>query len=265
MNPQALMDLPVPAYAAELLAPPPVEPVPAVAIPARPAPAPREPLTPFLAWSDDGSFAEVLGEPESPPLLVALMREPREIAALLLEPAGLQRVVLTSLGAALACTLFRAAWMGGALRFSLIWPALELGVGVLLGAAAALGPVYAASVLVSARVPLARLGGAILAALAVGSLLLTGLAPPVYLAWRLDPVGLGPYAVLAAFLLVAAVTGARIHRLLFELARLTLAAAQGPAAKLSPEVERRVGVVARVACMVLGLTTTLAFVSIAGG
>ncbi|MBS2032955.1 MAG: hypothetical protein JST54_34100 [Deltaproteobacteria bacterium] len=274
MSPEALMEsLPAPQFKAEIEAGVPVQPdpeqtklariakknlVPAVALPA------LEPLTPFLPWEDDGRVPDP-GDPGEPPLMVSILREPSKVATLLLDPQGTQRVVLASLGAAMACSLFRAVAVGQAFRLALAWPALELGLAVLLGAAAALGPVYAASLLLSARVPLGRLGAAMLAALAAGSLLLAGMAPPVVLAWRMDPVDLGPYAVLAAFVIVALVTAARLHRLLFELAQQTLAAVKGPTARLTPAETFRVGVVARIAWMMLGLTTVLAFLGVVNG
>ena len=274
MSPEAMLEtLPAPQFKSEIEAGLPAAPSEEVTRIARPGskklpvphvlPAPREPLTPFLPWDDDGRVPEQL-EPTEPPLLVALLREPAKVAALLLDPQGTQRVVLASLASAMACSLFRAVAVGQSFRPSLALPALELGLAVLLGAAAALGPVYATSLLLSARVPLGRLGAAMLAALAAGSLLLAGMAPPVVLAWRMDPVELGPFAVLIAFVIVAVVTGARMHRLLFELAQQTLATVKGPTARLTPAESGRVGVVARIAWMMLGLTTVLAFLGVVG-
>ena len=273
MSPEALMEsLPTPQFQAEIEAgvPPVPDPdqtrlarlakkaaPPTVVLPA------LEPLTPFLPWDDDGRVPEQV--PGEPPLLVSILREPAKVATLLLDPQGTQRVVLASLGAAMACSLFRAVAVGQAFHLALVWPALKLGLAVLLGAAAALGPVYAASLLLSARVPLGRLGAAMLAALAAGSLLLAGMAPPVVLAWRMDPFVLGPFAVLTAFVIVALVTGARTHRLLFELAQQTLTAVKGPTWRLTPAETFRVGVVARIAWMMLGLTTVLAFLGVVNG
>ena len=85
---------------------------------------------------------------------------------------------------------------------------------MLLALAASLGPIYAASILLAARVPLARLVAALLASAATGSLVLAGLAPPLYLMWRLDSEWAGPLTLCAAFLLSGLSAGARIHRLL---------------------------------------------------
>jgi len=267
MNPQALMTFPVPQFTAEIAADVPRvgSPAPAPRPPAPTAPeASREPLTPFLAWNDDGRLAEPADDDGEPLLLITLLRDPARVAELLLEPRQLQRVVVTSVGVALACSAFRTLFVARSLSLSLVMPSLELGVMVLFGAAAALGPIYAASVLVSARMPLARLGGAMLAALAAGSLLLAGLAPPMDLALGIDRDGLGSWAALAVFAIVALATGARLHAILCELARRSANHAAGTGSALTPEAQFRVGVLARIAWMVLGLTSAVALMGVVG-
>jgi hypothetical protein len=121
-------------------------------------------------------------------------------------------------------------------------------------------PIYAASILVAARVPLARLVAALLASAATGSLLLAGLAPPLYLLWRLDSEWAGPLLLTAAFLLSGGAAGARIHRLLSLLAEsVTRAALGNPTAALSAEDTFRVGILARVSWMMVAFTSALGF------
>jgi hypothetical protein len=224
-----------------------------------------EPLTPFMPWSVEEraplSESGVPGEPERQ-LLVELLREPSAIVERLLEPARLQGLVVGSVGVITVCTsLFAAtscAARGGGEGWAL--PAAMTSVNVLMALAASLGPIYAASILVAARVPLARLVAALLASAATGSLLLAGLAPPLYLLWRLDSEWAGPLLLTAAFLLSGAAAGARIHRLLSLLAEsVTRAALGNPSAALSAEDTFRVGILARVSWMMVAFTSALGF------
>jgi hypothetical protein len=126
--------------------------------------------------------------------------------------------------------------------------------------AASLGPIYATSILLAARVPLARLVAALLASAATGSLLLAALASPLYLLTRLNAEWAGPLMLTSAFLLAGSAAGARVHRLLGLMAeQVTRNALGDSAAKLSGEDAFRVGILARISCMVLAFTLALGF------
>jgi hypothetical protein len=224
-----------------------------------------EPLTPFMPWSVEERSplpeSAAPGEPERQ-LLVELLREPAAIVERLLEPARIQGLVLGSVGVITGCTSFFAATSSAARASGESWvlSAALTSVNVLMALAASLGPIYAASILVAARVPLARLVAALLASAATGSLLLAGLAPPLYLLWRLDAEWAGPLLLTAAFLLSGAAAGARIHRLLSLLAEsVTRAALSNPTAALSEEDTFRVGILARVSWMMVAFTSALGF------
>ncbi|MFY0565406.1 hypothetical protein ACN28E_16405 [Archangium lansingense] len=224
-----------------------------------------EPLTPFMPWSveERAPLPEpaLPGEPERQ-LLVELLREPSAIVERLLDPARLQGLVVGSVGVIAVGTSVFAATASAARGHGEPWalPAALASVNVLMGLAASLGPIYAASILVAARVPIARLVAALLASAATGSLLLAGLAPPLYLLWRLDAEWAGPLLLTAAFLLSGAAAGARIHRLLSLLAEAVTRTALGNAsAVLSPEDAFRVGILARVSWMMVAFTSGLGF------
>jgi hypothetical protein len=225
-----------------------------------------EPLSPFVAWSseDRAPLPEVdvsSATPDSPSLLVDLLREPVSITERLLEPARVQGVVLGSVGLIAGCTSFFAAAVSVARGDEAWWaPAALTSLNVLLSIAASLGPIYATSILMAARVPLARLVAALLAAAATGSLLLAALAAPVYLLWRLDSEWAGPLMLTSAFLLSGAAAGARIHRLLSVMAETVTRKALGDAeAKLGAQDAFRVGILARNSWMMLAFTLALGF------
>ncbi|QRN94712.1 hypothetical protein JRI60_37185 [Archangium violaceum] len=225
-----------------------------------------EPLTPFMPWSveERAPLPEpaAAGESSERQLLVELLREPESIVERLLDPARLQGLVLGSVGVITVCTSLFAATSSAARADGSAWalPAALASVNVLLALAASLGPIYAASILVAARVPLARLVAALLASAATGSLLLAGLAPPLYLLWRLDSEWAGPLLLTAAFLLSGAAAGARIHRLLSLLAEAVTRTALGDAtAVLSTQDAYRVGILARVSWMMVAFTSGMGF------
>ena len=225
-----------------------------------------EPLSPFVPWSseDRTPLHEAVASTHSlggQPLVVDLLRDPSAVTERLLDPTRLQGVVLGSAGLIAGCTSFFAAaatiargrgeWWGSAVLTSL---------NLMMSLAASLGPIYATSILLAARVPLARLVAALLAATATGSLLLAGLASPLYLLSRLDPEWGGPLMLTASFLLAGAAAGARIHRLLRLMAETVTCKALGDsAAKLSEEDAFRVGILARISWMVLAFTLALGF------
>ncbi|HYO70721.1 MAG TPA: hypothetical protein VEU33_32040 [Archangium sp.] len=228
-------------------------------------PLTAEPLTPFMPWSveERAPLPEptIPGEPERQ-LLVELLREPSAIVERLLESSRLQGLVVGSVGVIAVCTSAFAATASAARGHGEAWalPAALASMNVLLALAASLGPIYAASILVAARVPIARLVAALLASAATGSLLLAGLAPPLYLLWRLDAEWAGPLLLTAAFLLSGWAAGARIHRLLSLLAESVTRAALGrPTAVLSAEDAYRVGILARVSWMMVAFTSGLGF------
>jgi len=229
----------------------------------RAAPVMSEPLSPFMPWSQEER--EPLQQGEDPTvggrsLLADLLREPSAIVDRVLDPSRLQGVVLGSALMIVLGTSFFAAAASVARGKETWWDAAALtSVNVLMSLAASLGPIYATGILVAARVPLARLVASLLSATAAGSLLLAGLAPPLYLVWRLDPEWSGPLMMVSAFLLAGAAAGARIHRLLGVMAETVTRAALGEGAKLSAEDAFRVGILARVSWMMLAFTLALGF------
>jgi hypothetical protein len=236
--------------------------------PARPSRSPAvsaEPLTPFVPWSAEerAPLPEVEPAPlDERHLLADLLREPSAVVERLLDPARLQGLVVGSVGVIAGCTAFFAATVsaargeGEAGGLASVLTALN----VLLSLAVSLGPIYVTGILVASRVPLARLVAALLASAATGVLLLAGLAPPLYLLWGLDSEWAGPLMLTAAFLLSGAAAGARIHRLLNLMAQTVTRAALGrPTAVLSEADAFRVGILARVACMLVAFSLALGF------
>ncbi len=225
-----------------------------------------EPLSPFVSWSseDRTSLQAVQAEAAAQadqPLLVDLLRDPSAITERLLDPTRLHALVLGSAGIIAASTSFFAAAASVARGKEAWWgPAVLSSLNVLMSLAASLGPIYATGILLSARVPLARLVAALLAAAATGSLLLAGLASPLYLLTRLNPEWGGPLMLTSSFLLAGAAAGARIHRLLSHMAETVTGQALGePGTKLSGEDAFRVGILARIAWMMLAFTLALGF------
>lgn len=223
---------------------------------------PREPLSPFVAWSPaDRRIPDALlgGEP-TPSLLVELLRDPEAIVGRILDPARQLTLVVGAIGAAAAGTAFFTATMAAARHLGVLWlPSLVAAFDFLLAVGAALGPIYATGLLVSARLPLARLIAAMLAATATGALLLGGLAPAVYALWQLDREWYGPLGFVAAFAFAGLAGGARLHELLTLLAlRISRETRGDPSAVLSGEDAFRVGILARVAMMTLAFTLSLA-------
>ncbi|MDY7231430.1 hypothetical protein [Hyalangium rubrum] len=224
--------------------------------------AKSEPLSPFMPWSAEerAPLPQVEAPSGERSLLADLLREPSAVTERLLEPSRLQGLVLGSVAIITLSTSFFAATASAARGKEAWWGAAVLtSLNVLMSLAASLGPIYATGILVAARVPLARLVAALLAATAAGSLLLAGMAPALYLVWRLDGEWSGPLMLVSAFLLSGAAAGARIHRLLSVMAETVTRSALGEAAKLSPEDAFRVGILARVSWMMLAFTLALGF------
>jgi hypothetical protein len=229
----------------------------------RTAAALREPLSPFVAWSAEERAplpqADSTATDERP-LLVDLLREPSGITERLLDPTRLQGLVLGSVAVIAGCTSFFAVAASVA-RGKEAWGSAALtSLNVLMSLAAAFGPIYATSILLAARVPLARLVAALLSATATGSLLLAGLAAPLYLLWKLNAEWTGPLMIVSAFLLAGAAAGARIHKLLRLMAETVTRRALGDdSAQLSEEDAFRVGILSRISLMMVTFTLALGF------
>ncbi len=223
-----------------------------------------EPLSPFVPWSSEDRTPLKEAEastPDGQPLLVDLLRDPAAVTQRLLDPKRVQAVVLGSVSIIATCTSFFAAAATVARGKDAWWGSAGLtSLNVLMSLAASLGPIYATSILLAARVPLARLVAALLASAATGSLLLAALASPLYLLTRLNSEWAGPLMLISAFLLAGAASGARIHRLLSLMAEQVTRNALGDfTAKLSGEDAFRVGILARISWMVLAFTLALGF------
>jgi hypothetical protein len=136
---------------------------------------------------------------------VDLLRDPSAVTERLLDPQRLQGVVLGSVGIIAGCTSFFAVAATVARGQGSLWAAAGLtSLNVLMSLAASLGPIYATSILLASRVPLARLVAALLAAAATGSLLLAALASPLYLLMRLNAEWTGTITLVSTFLLAGA-------------------------------------------------------------
>jgi len=223
-----------------------------------------EQLSPFVPWSSEDRSP--LAEDSSPAsgaqsLLVDLLRDPAAVTERLLDPQRLQALVLGSAGIIAGCTSFFAAAATVARGKEAWWGSAALtSLNVLMSLAASLGPIYATGILLAARVPLARLVAALLASAATGSLLLAGLASPLYLLTRLNAEWAGPLMLTSAFLLAGAAAGARIHRLLSLMAeQVTRQSLGASTVKLSEEDAFRVGILARISWMMLAFTLALGF------
>ena len=238
-----------------------------ISISARPEPAfvprveapprcPRfEPRSPFVgAEPEPGPSLDELVEAQAlvRPLALELVSDPAAVVERILDPRRLEGLVVGALAVLVGSTALFAAGLMGAAGWPAVLRASALSaLSVLLGLAAALGPIYATSLVVAARLPLAHLVGVLLAAVASGALLLPALAPAAHAALRFDPVWAGPLAAVASFGLFGLVTGARLWRLLFGLAE-----AAGP---LDVGTRFRLRILARMALVFTGLTVSLAF------
>ncbi|HLL83775.1 MAG TPA: hypothetical protein VK420_14015 [Longimicrobium sp.] len=229
--------------------------------PAKPARS-VEPLSPFVPWSESErtTLPELSELSTERQFLGELLREPASIVERLLEPSRLQGLILGSVGIIAGCTSLFAATVSAARGEASAWASSSAlaSVNVLMALAASLGPIYAASILLATRVPLARLVAALLASAATGSLILAGMAPPLYLLWRLDSEWTGPLMLLLSFLLSGWVAGARVHRLLNVMAEAVTRSALGDATAVLDDGDAfRVGILARVSWMMLAFTSAL--------
>lgn len=226
---------------------------------------PAESTSPFLVWSaeDLAPIRDVELELERPGLLVDLLRSPEGVARRLLTPRELQATLSGSLAVTVTSMALLALAVGAGLNqtpLALLRGAALVPANILLAAAAAFGPAYATSILVAARLPMARLVAALTSALAAGAVILAALAPLPYVLLRLDPLWAGPLSLVGAFGLAALVGGARVRAILLALATLVRrATVQDPSAALPEDDAHRVGIFARVTMMILAMTVSLSF------
>ena len=134
----------------------------------------NEPCSPFVASRGaTGPSLEdlVRAQQAEPPLVVELVSQPRAIVARLVDARSTERVVSTSL---LVVAVATAAFSGAMLSHYGLSAVLR-GAGlsafsVLLGLAAALGPIYGTSVVLGVRLPLGHLVAVLVASSAAGGL-----------------------------------------------------------------------------------------------
>lgn len=223
-----------------------------------PAVVPRlvfEPTSPFVVRSKEDR--EVISsndhDPQQRPIFLELLADPSAIVARIADPEAIERLILTSIA-----TLIGSSWI-----FSMIvsstWGAAAMlraasltSLSGLLALAAAFGPIYAASLLLAARIPLARLVAIIVSSAATGSLILAAISPIPLILLRLDPAHWGPLVMMGAFLLGGLISGARLHRSMFLLAETMF-----EDRVLTPDAKYRVGILARVSWMLVGFTLGL--------
>lgn len=215
-----------------------------------------ERLSPFLPWTDAERQplpASVLGAEVESSVFVELLRDPDAIVERIGDATRRPELVLAALASIAGGSVFLSVVTGLAMGM----PNLPLASGlatadVLLALAAALGPIYGTSILLSARIPIARLVAILLCASAAAMMLLAGLAPIIHVLWKLDPLWLGPSSLLVAFAASALLGGARVHGLMM------LCAAHS-AGVLTPDDAARVSAVARIAMLLTAFTSALAF------
>jgi hypothetical protein len=204
-----------------------------------------EPLSPFISWTpeDRAPIAEeLLTPPPRPTLAGDLLRSPRVVIQRVNEAADLQPIILRAIGwIAAGAAIFAALTSVHHPLMQVVRVMAIVVAGSLAAVAATLGPVYGASLLASARLPFARLVVILLAAAAMGTVLLAACSPLLHV-----PVGTG-----AAFLLGGIAAGQRIFGFLEAQAALTSGGC------LSREDAARVGIVARLALVLLAFNTIL--------
>jgi hypothetical protein len=218
-----------------------------------------EPFSPFVLKPAEDQQPLVTIDPDSRrPVLLELLGSPEPLIDRLLAPGELDRVILASIGTIVASTSFftmialsSSGWLKAPLSAALA------SLTTLLALAAAFGPIYAAGLLLAARIPLARLVALLVSSAATGTLMLAACAPIPFFLLRIDRMWAGPIALMLAFLVTGAVSGARIYRMMFLFAEKMLDLSEGSGAQLNPDQRHRVGVLARVSMLIT--TFTLAF------
>ncbi|MBI2374086.1 MAG: hypothetical protein HYV07_08810 [Deltaproteobacteria bacterium] len=215
-----------------------------------------EAISPFVAHSAADLGELPASEESGRSLLVDLLREPEATVRRLLDPKELAETVLGALSLLAVTTSFFAAVVMSALPYgSPLRAAAVLPINVLLALAAALGPMYATGIIVAARVPMSRLVAVVLAASATGAAVLAALAPIPYALYRIDDQWVGPISMFSCCVLGSIAGGARLHVLLYHLAREVRARS---GRELSTGELFRVGIVARMSMVVLAFTVALA-------
>ncbi len=219
-----------------------------------------EPVTPFVPWSADDR-AQLSDELDGAmPLPIELLCDPPKIVRRLLDPDQVTSTVLGALAVIASASAFFGAVMAvvrGGDMMAVAQSAGLLAVSGVLALAAALGPIYAAGVLVAARLPMARLVATLVASAAAGAMILAALVPIPYGLFRVDPEWAGPLSVMGVFGLAALASGRRLYVLLFGLAETVVTHVRGDDAMLSDGERFRVGIVARMAMTFLAFTSAL--------
>jgi hypothetical protein len=214
-----------------------------------------EPLSPFISWTpeDRAPIAEeLLTPPPRPTLAGDLLRSPRVVIQRVNEAADLQPIILRAIGwIAAGAAIFAALTSVHHPLMQVVRVMAIVVAGSLAAVAATLGPVYGASLLASARLPFARLVVILLAAAAMGTVLLAACSPLLHVLWLQRSFRSGPVGTGAAFLLGGIAAGQRIFGFLEAQAALTSGGC------LSREDAARVGIVARLALVLLAFNTIL--------
>ncbi len=220
----------------------------------------REPLSPFLGWSEDDALLPTSPDTPDQALLVQLLQHPDAVVDRILDPAKAQATTLGSLAVTAACGGLAAVVMLSGWK---PFPVLLLDAGMvvlgLLGAlAASLVPIYGASIVHTVRLPLGRLVAMLCAAVATAAIVLLAASVAPMVLWRVDPEWAGPLAIVGSFLLASAAGALRFRSLLGWLAERS-----GVEAGLDRQPGPRLGdprlrAFARLAMLVLGFTHAVA-------
>ncbi len=215
-----------------------------------------EPTSPFVIVEREEVRVDL--EEERPrALLLDLLGPPERIADRLLDPRELERTLLGSIAAiAVSTGLYAVVLMLPHGAIPALRSAALAAINPLIALAAAFGPIWAAGILVSARLPLSRLVGTLVTSAAAGALILAALAPIPHFLLKWDPIWAGPLAVVLCFAVSALIGGARIRRTLVLLAEHTKRAHQRQ--PLDPAERDRVAMLARTALIITAFTGALA-------
>lgn len=215
--------------------------------------APRrlvEPTSPFLGAP--GAPVLLAARRRQPPLVLEILRDPHRVLAKMDAPAEVQRVVLAALATLVACAAVVAFVVVRGELVDAARGAALLAQNLLLALAASIGPVYAASIVLAARVPLARLVVILLCSTAAGAMVLLASSPAPWFLLSLDRMWLGPCGLVAAFGVAGVATGVRLH------ATLVLFATDAKGAALDDDELARVRMLARLASVIVGANIALA-------
>jgi hypothetical protein len=225
----------------------------------------KEPASPFVVFSPSERSEipeDLIAGSRGDSFLAATLSRPERIVDRLLDAEQAQTAVLGSLLVVSSTTFFYALVANVAAQASVMESlrgAVLLPFDLMLAIAASLGPIYAGSILVAARLPLARLVPLLLSAVATGGLLLAALAPVPYFLWHLDSEWAGPLSVVGCFLFSGLAAGARVRKLLRLMADAVVSVRSGELSDgLADGDAGRVAVLARIAMMFLAFTFSLA-------